>query len=77
MRVYKLKSGRYIIAEYDIITGKYIAPMNAEERWLTGKTQYTADSAASLGVHSYASSYGARKWAAREGFEVEKGILEE
>lgn len=77
MNIYKLKNGRYIVAEYDPKTNQYYAPMNAEEEKLTGCTTYVARNLISLGVHSFADRHGARRWAKANGYEINSRTIKQ
>lgn len=75
MRIYKLENGRYIVAEYNESTGQYTAPMNEHEQKSTGCRLYYAGKLEHLGVHSYSTRQAAKRWARRQGFEIEEGLL--
>jgi len=63
MKAYQLENGRWIIANYNEQNGQYTAPMNEQERKLTGCHTYFAGRLEGLGVHSYSRKSSAVKWA--------------
>ena len=71
MKIYKLENGRYIVARYDENKGSYYAPMNSEEKKLTGCHTYTARGIEGLGVHSYSTKSAAKRWAVSQGYKIE------
>ena len=70
MGIYRLNNGRYIVARYDDRNGAYYAPMNKEEKRLTGCHTYTARWIEGLGVHSYSTRSAAKRWAVGQGYEI-------
>ena len=71
MKIYQLQNGRYIVARYDDQNGQYYAPMDDREKKLTGCCTYFAGSIEALGVHSYSTRSAAKRWAVKQGFNID------